>query len=463
VTALPTSLPHDAHQHGHEHRHAPVEGGLPQRLRGDNINFPQGAGGGISMALMVLGVLLVAGGLAAAFSGAGGVSLKHGIAAYLVGAFTVLAICIGATFFVMVNYLVNSGWTSTIRRQVENIMAFLPYAWLLLLPALAIEIAKGGVLFTWMNKENATDYLLNKKATYFFFPLHVGEFPAFFVVRTLFYGLFWWFITSSLIRLSKEQDRTGDRWLTAKAVRLCSWGLPVFALTIAFSGFDYLMSPDFKFFSTMWGVYFFAGAVFSAIATITLVINVLLRKGKLKGCVSEEHFHDLGKFQFAFTVFWAYIGFSQYFLIYYANIPEETAFYNHRNAFGWDKLGILLMVGHFIAPFFILLSRHVKKHFNLMIPISLWCIAMQVADMFWILRPMAYTPTPLKDANGVLIAVQEATSVGPGLAGGYLDALLIFGMLAIFAGYLIRKVASGPLVAVNDPRIHEAVGHKNYV
>jgi hypothetical protein len=75
-------------------------------------------------------------------------------------------------------------------------MAFLPYAWLLLLPALAIEIAKGGVLFTWMNKENATDYLLNKKATYFFFPLHVGEFPAFFVVRTLFYGLFWWFITS---------------------------------------------------------------------------------------------------------------------------------------------------------------------------------------------------------------------------------------------------------------------------
>lgn len=459
-----TALPHDAHQHGHEHDHGHGHtGGLPQRLRGDNINFPSGTGNGMSMGLMVLGVLLLGAGLAAAFAGAGGVSLKHGIAAYLVGAFTVLAISIGATFFVMVNYLVNSGWTSTIRRQVENIMAFLPWAWLLLLPVLAIEIAKDGVLFTWMSSENATDYLLNKKATFFFFPLAVGEFPAFFVIRTLFYGFFWWFLTSSLIKLSKEQDRTGDRWLTAKAVRLCSWGMPVFALTIAFAGFDFLMSPDFKFFSTMWGVYFFAGAVFSAIATISLVINVLLRKGKLKGCVSEEHFHDLGKFQFAFTVFWAYIGFCQYFLIYYANIPEETAYYNHRKEFGWDKLGILLMVGHFIAPFLILISRHVKKNLNLMIPISLWCIAMQVADMFWILRPMAYTPTPIKDANGVLIAVQQATATGPGINGAYLDVLLITGMLAILAGFIIRKVTSGPLVAVNDPRIHEAIEHKNYV
>jgi hypothetical protein len=461
-----TALPHDAHQagsHGHEHDHAHATGGLPHRLRGDNINFPNGTGNGLSMALMVLGVLLLAAGLAAAFAGAGGVSLKHGIAAYLVGAFTVLAISIGATFFVMVNYLVNSGWTSTIRRQVENIMAFLPWAWLLLLPALVIEIAKDGVLFTWMNAENATDYLLNKKATFFFFPLAVGEFPAFFVIRTLLYGFFWWYLTSSLIRLSKEQDRTGDRWLTAKAVRLCSWGMPVFALTIAFAGFDYLMSPDFKFFSTMWGVYFFAGAVFSAVATISLVINVLLRKGKLKGCVSDEHFHDLGKFQFAFTVFWAYIGFCQYFLIYYANIPEETAFYNHRKEFGWDKLGILLMVGHFIAPFLILISRHIKKNLNLMIPISLWCIAMQVADMFWILRPMAYPPTPLADANGVLIAVQQTTPIGPGWGGAYLDALLIIGMLAILAGFIIRKVTSGPLVAVNDPRIHEAIDHKNYV
>jgi hypothetical protein len=88
---------------------------------------------------------------------------------------------------------------------------------------------------------------------------------------------------------------------------------------------------------------------------------------------------------------------------------------------------------------------------------------MQVADMFWILRPMAYTPTPIKDANGVLIAVQQATATGPGIGGAYLDVLLIVGMLAILAGFIIRKVTSGPLVAVNDPRIHEAIDHKNYV
>jgi len=446
VTAL------DTHAHGHHHGHSDNA----EALRPENINLAPGAGKGLSVALLALGAILAVAGVAMAYLKVGGVWPRQAVAAYLVAALAMLAVCLGATFFVMVFHLLNAGWTATLRRQFENVMTLTPLAWLMVLPALVAEVAADGRLYMWMNDSVADSHLLHEKAPYFFWPLHVDHghspFPAFWALRTILYGAFWFFITSRLMGFSRAQDADGRVEHAARARFTSAWALPLFAISIAFAAFDYLMSLDYSFFSTMWGVWYFAGAAFSSCAVIILVFAFLTRAGKLRGAVTKEHFHDLGKLLFSFTVFWAYISFSQYFLIWYSNIPEETAFFLERTQVGspWRPVGITLMIGHFIAPFLIVLFRGVKRNPAVMIAICLWCLAMHVLDIYFMARPVVYggplnTETP---SHAAVIAV---------------DLLVIVGVVAVFFGLLIRKVASGPLVAVNDPYMSESLEHKNYV
>jgi hypothetical protein len=208
------------------------------------------------------------------------------------------------------------------------------------------------------------------------------------------------------------------------------------------------MSMDYRFFSTMWGVYFFAGAAFSSIPLVVIMLARLRARGKLKGLVTEEHLHDLAKLMFAFTVFWAYIGFSQYFLIWYANIPEETSFFLARKTGGWEHLSKFLVFGHFIVPFFILLWYRVRRSFVLLSIMAAWAILLEIVDIYWIVRPFVYAADPVDKVH---------------LGGLWLDVVGILGPIALFTGLLIRKVGSGPLVCMNDPRLNEAIAHKNYV
>jgi hypothetical protein len=223
----------------------------------------------------------------------------------------------------------------------------------------------------------------------------------------------------------------------------------LFALSTAFASFDWLMSLDFTFFSTMWGVYYFAGAAYSSVAVTAVILAMLRRSGKLEGAVTKEHFHDLGKLLFTFTVFWAYIGFSQYFLIWYSNIPEESAYYVIRNQNGWENTAFILSIGHFIAPFFILLIRRVKESTLGLAVMALWMLLMIALDLVWNIRPMVYAGA--------------ASAANPGPVGWWLDAVGFVGPMAIFAGLLVRRVAAGPRVAIKDPRLVEALAHKNYV
>jgi hypothetical protein len=274
---------------------------LREELSYENINLTQG--GGIGKPLIVAGVIATVVGLAGAGIAGGG--LSHAIAAYHVATLSILAVCLGATFFCLVWNLLNTGWTGTIRRQAENIMAFLPKAFLLIVPTLVIEAFSGGVIFQWMNPVHYGDHLLVTKASFFFGPRPIVDpdthepvkhfvFPLFFFARAAFYGFFWTFLSRRLVNLSLEQDKTGDRWLTSKARYTSAWGMLVFALTTAFAAFDWVMSVDFRFFSTMWGVWFFASAAYSFLAVLIFVLIRLLAAGKLKQCVTVEHFHELG-------------------------------------------------------------------------------------------------------------------------------------------------------------------------
>ena len=423
-------------------------------LRRDNISFSPGAGRGMGTGLIGLGAVLVLAAAGLGYTGWGGVWARQALAAYHLGAMAVLAMCLGAMFFVMAFHLMNSGWTGTIRRQFENVMSFLPFAWLLIMPTLVIEVMRRagneGHLFSWLTPEAAHSHELQAKWTYFFGPMSEpgtpGAFPAFFIVRAILYGVIWTVLSRRLMGFSVEQERSGTAAPMAKARFMSAWGMLLFALSTAFAGFDWLMSLDYRFFSTMWGVYYFAGAAFSSSALLAMVLAILRLKGKLEGAVTEEHFHDLGKLMFTFTVFWGYIGFSQYFLIWYSNIPEETAYFNFRAGEHWLPLGQFLIIGHFVIPFIVLLFRKVKRSPKALIVMALWAILLEVLDMYWIVRPTVY-----------------GEGAGPGAAALIVDVLGIVGVLAVFAGYLVRKIPQATLVALNDPRMEEALGHKNYV
>jgi hypothetical protein len=433
-------MSHFAAGHVQAHTPPPHEPSLSAAARAalsrDNITLDPAAAGRMSLPLLGAGVV----GLVLAIVGISVAGLKHAEASYLVGVGTVTAISLGGLFYVMAFHLTMAGWSVTIRRLFENMAALLPVCLLLYAPVVIIELAKGGVLYSWFNTANHDPVLHEKKAY-----LNV----AFFIIRLAIYAAVWTYLSRRMWFYSTEQDRTADKWLTNKARFTSSWGMLAFALTTAFAGFDMLMSLDYRFFSTMWGVYFFAGAALSSMSLAVVLLAVLKGQGKLKSVVTPEHVHDMGKLILVFTIFWAYIGFSQYFLIWYSNIPEETAYYVARKSNGWAGISAFLAWGHFLGPFFILLWKRVKRTANILALMACWMIFMEVVDMFWIVRPMVYAGAQFTDHVGYKYL--------------WVDAVAIIGVLGIYLGLLVRRLGQGPLVPTKDPRLPEAMEHMNYV
>ncbi len=407
-----------------------------QLLSEENINPPTSAAARVSGMLLGLGTLGVAGTIVGSFV----VGQSYAMASWHAMAMAALAITLGAMFWVMIFHLTMSGWSITLRRQFENLMKMMPIAIALVAPVLIIEIISGGVLFKWMNPAvTAGDPVFASKQPYLNIP--------FFVIRWMIFVTVWMFLSTRLWNLSTRQDITGDKWLSNKARFTSSWGMPLFALTTAFAAFDWLMSLDYHFFSTMWGVYYFAGGVFSSIATIIVMLFFIQRTGRLEGLVTNEHRHDLGKLLFGFTVFWSYIAFSQYFLIWYSNIPEETAFMVLREQHGWRYVTLTLMWGHFIVPFVILLFAGIKRNKTTLTILAVWMLLMHLVDLFWIVLPN--------------IHVGELRTVN--MSGLWVNVSAALGVFGIYFGLLARRVASGPLVPLKDPRMPESLHHRNYV
>lgn len=383
-------------------------------------------GGGAAMVVAVLGAVLAG-------------HARHALAAVHVGLMSVLAAGLGAMFFVMAFHVTMAGWSVTIRRQFENLMWLAPFAGVAVLVLLAVEVWSGGILFAFLGPEVRHDVVYQAKATYLD--------PMFFLLRGVVYVGVWGYLCWKLWGYSTGQDRTGDRWLSNRARFTSSWGLVVFALSVAFAAFDWLMALDYRFFSTMWGVYYFAGCAFTAVPVVVITLVLLQRAGRLRGLVTPEHYHDLGKFMFGFTVFWAYIAFGQYFLIWYANIPEETAWVLARKQGPWHGWTVLLCVGHFLLPFLVLLWRFVKRTPWLLATVAAWAVLMELADLFWIVRPMV---------SGGAEAPRQAGWL-------WLDVAGVAGVWALFAGVYVRRIAGGPLIPLRDPRLDEALHHRNYV
>ncbi len=416
-----------------------------KRLTESNVTLGDRLPGALVAGLGIVGIV----GLALTGFGATVVGAKHAMAAYHTAVMAVLGICLGSLFWVMLFHILNAKWPITIRRQMEHVMRAMWVVMILFLPILLIEIIAGGILFKWMNPEiTAGDAIYEHKAAYLNTP--------FFVLRAIVYFGIWIALITRFWAWQREQDETGDRWVSSKARFTSAYGLILFALSVAFAGFDWLMSLDFHFFSTMWGVYFFAGAAYSAMALNIIITSLLRAAGKLEGLVTEEHLHDQGKLLFAFTCFWAYIAFSQYFLIWYSNIPEETRYFDFRQEV-FPNATLALVLGHFVLPFIFLLPRPLKR-FRPYVALFAGCaLALHVLDIWWVVRPMA-------DAAKMKAAALEGTTAEPlGIKAAWVDLAAIVGVLGIFGAVVVRNVFSGNLVPVNDPRLGECLHHKNYV
>ena len=375
---------------------------------------------------LVVGVLSLAASIAIAAAGGG---IARFLQSYLVNFAFLLSLCLGALFFVLIQHLTGATWSVVIRRLGEALAANLP-----LLALMALPVIFGMKhLYHWSDGQAvAHDALLQWKRPYLN--------PAFFIIRLAVYFVLWSWLAFYYHRRSVAQDASGDPQLTRRMQRLSAPAMVIFALTVTFAAFDLLMSIDPHWFSTIFGVYFFSGCVVASFAFLTLQAQRFQKAGFLARAITREHYHDLGKMIFAFIVFWAYIAFSQYMLIWYANIPEETSWYLARQTGGWTTVSVLLIFGHFFVPFLGLISRYPKRQGFLLVPGCLWVLLMHWLDLYWLVMPEF-------SAGRVPFHV--------------LDLSVFLGLGGLFAAVLLRRLARHSLIAEQDPRLPESLVFEN--
>ncbi len=290
------------------------------------------------------------------------------------------SIAMGALFFLMLQHLTAAAWSVSTRRIIENIAAAIPVAALLFLP-IAFNLHS---LYEWTHAETvARDPILQGKSAW----LNSGAF----LFRAAVYIAIWSVLALKLRALSVLQDREGGS-LTAMraAARWSAPGVIVAIVTVSLASFDWLMSLEPHWYSTIFGVYVYSGGALAAVAALAVVLVALRRAGVLHSSVREDHYHDIGKWIFALIVFWAYIGFSQYMLIWYANLPEETFWFRNRTNGSWLAVASVLLFGHFIAPFLVLIARGPKRRLGVLAATAVWILAMHYVDLYWIAMPVLH-------------------------------------------------------------------------
>lgn len=349
--------------------------------------------------------------------------------AYLTAFSFVATIGLGGIFFVLLHHLTRAGWSVAARRHMEWVAEILPWCALLFLP---IAVLSGEIYHLWM-PATVDDPLVLAKRGYLN--------TTFFFIRAVAFLGIWALLALWYKARSRELDaKPNDARIVGKMQAVSAPAMFAFALSLTFAGFDWLMSLDPHWYSTIFGVYIFSGAVTSSLSVLALITLALQKRGLLKKVSNVEHRHDIGKLMFAFTVFWAYIGFSQYFLIWYANIPEETIFYRTRWENGWAPISLLLLFSHFVVPFLLLLSRHTKRSALGLTAGAVILIFAHYVDMYWLVMP----------------------SLGErGTVPSIVDILALLGPVGVAALAMARAATKGTIFPTGDPRLAETLKVEN--
>lgn len=398
---------------------------------------------GWSRALLMLGVIGL--GASAALAPVGAESFFRG---YLVNLAFFSSLALGALFFVILQHLTRAGWSVVVRRVAENVTGAFPALAVLALPVvLAVLLGAPAALhnvYHWTDAEHvAHDAVLRGKAPYLNGP--------FFALRMLVYFGLWIALGGYFARLSREQDRTGDPELTSRMQARSAPSIILYALSVTFFSFDLLMSLEAHWYSTIFGVYYFSGSALGFFALLAGSMYLLQRAGCGRESFTQEHFHDVGKLVFAFVVFWAYIAFSQYMLMWYGNMPEETGWYLTRQRGPWLVVSFLLLFGHFVVPFLLLISRYPKRHPRVLVWLCAWVLVAHWIDMFYLVMPHNLPAESGREAQAAPLLLTDVLQC--------LTALV--GIGGVFGWAVLNRMRSAALVPLRDPRLPESLAFHN--
>jgi hypothetical protein len=345
---------------------------------------------------------------------------------YLMAYMLCLGVTLGCLALGMVHQLSGGAWGVVIRRPIGAATRVLPVMTLLFLPI----VAGMGRLYEWTHADVvAADEILQAKQLYLNVP--------FFLARAAFYFAAWNGVAYVLNKWGLEQDRTGDPRIAKRMQRLSAGGLLIYGLTITFASFDWMMSIDPHWYSTIYGVLIMGGQGLSAMAFLIIVLEWLSRRPPLDAIIVYGHFHDLGNLLLAFVMLWAYFSFSQYLIIWSGNLPHEIGWYVHRLGTGWIVLGGALILFHFAIPFVLLLSRTMKRQGRMLVRVAMWLLFVRLLDLFWLIAPDFHEE---------------------GIAVSWMDAALPLSLGAIWTGCFIYQLRGRPILPVHDPEFDEALG-----
>lgn len=346
---------------------------------------------------------------------------------YLFGYLFWVSLGLGCFGIMMLHHLVGGTWSFVIRRFLES-----GAMTLLLMAVLFIPIIFGmRQLYLWARPEEVAEVaLLQHKAPYLNVPFFVG--------RAVLYFVIWVGLAYLFNRWSAEQDRTGDPRLVGRMRAFSALGIILFVLTVTFAAYDWMMSLQPEWFSSIYGVIFIAGQAMVTIAFSIILARWLANREPLSHWLSVPVFNDLGNFLMAFIAFWAYVSFSQYLIIYQANLPETVTWYIIRSQGGWQWVTLILIFFHFALPFAVLLARRIKRNERILTAVAIFMMVMHAVDIFWLVMPSLY---------------------GEGFYIHWLDFAMLIGIGGFWLAFFIWQLQRKPLLPLNDPRFQEVPVH----
>ena len=349
----------------------------------------------------------------------------------LINAFFFFAIGLGALFFLALNYATEAGWYAVIKRVVESVALYLPYGIGVLGGVLLlITVMKGAHIYIWMDEEVVKeDHIIEGKSAY----LNV----AFFWIRTLAYFAVYLTFLRGFRKRSLLEDEVGGTEIHFKNYRKGATFLVFFAVFSSTSAWDWLMSIDVHWFSTLFGWYTFAGMWVSAMVVIVLAIIYLKKLGYLPQ-INESHIHDVGKWIFAISFLWSYLWFSQYMLIWYANIGEEVAYYVMRTE-NFKVLYFGMFLINFIFPMLILMSRDAKRDSGILMFVGIIILIGHWLDVY---------------------IMVSAGSLGVNAQLGFLELGMLLLMAGAFIMILLKNLTKAPLLPIHHPFLDESIHHE---
>ena len=335
----------------------------------------------------------------------------------------VLTTGLGAFFIVALEHVVGARWSIPLRRVPERVSSLV----VLMAPAVLLALFSLPVIYSWTRPESMSNPLIAGKSAWLNVP--------FFSVRAFLCVGAWLLAYRILVTGSLRQDSNKDLSFSVRARRFGPLFMIVFAITITILAFDWVSSLEPEWYSDIFGVYLFAGTFLAGLSATTLAVSYLMSRGRLPG-VGPDHVYNLGGFLFAFTVFWSYIGFAQYMLMWYANLPEEVFWYKARIEGGWGGVALGLAIFHFLIPFFVLIPREAKSDLRKLRIVAVLMLLSHWLDLYWMIFPALR-------GGGPLFGWPEIS----------------FGLLFVSSGLLWvhRAMRSGADMPIGDPFLREGL------